>query len=268
MNALKMLLLLSCLLPIRAAVAFDVTVVGPLARQLTMEPGGVETGTILIQNTSQEPREVALYLRDYLFTADGTSRYPEVGTVERTNGPWIHLTPERLTLPPGAEAEAYYAVQVPADASLRGTYWSVIMVEPTERIEAPVATHSVKKAQVTVRTIMRYGVQIITDIGATGIQRLAFEGGRLGDGGGDTLEFAIANVGERGAVPAVWVDVFDAYGRPLGRHAGPQRRILPGCSVRYEVEVGALPSGTYTALVVADAGDDYVVGSRFALQVP
>ncbi len=60
---------------------------------------------------------------------------------------------------------------------------------------------------------------------------------------------------------------FDQAGRSLGRFAGERKRIYPACSVRYRIGIPGLSVGRYTALMVADNGDDHVYGAQLLLDV-
>ena len=121
--------------------AGPVSVIGGLTREATLQPGGRTEGRIILRNNSNEPQEVKVYQTDYLFWADGRNEYGEPGSTPRSNARWIVHSPQQLTLPPKGTESVDYALQVPAQEGLSGTYWSVLMVEPiaAETLEPPKA---------------------------------------------------------------------------------------------------------------------------------
>ncbi|MDI9391577.1 MAG: hypothetical protein QM402_09665 [Synergistota bacterium] len=226
-----------------------------------------KTGGVITLRGEESDETVRVYQTDYMFYADGRNEFGKPGSVPRSNASWIAYSPNQITVPAGGRAEVSYQISVPNDKNLRGTYWSVIMVElvPKGALEVP----SAKKGEVAVgiRIASRYAVQVITSIGDTGTRALEFADKRLEAKDGKTcLVLYVKNTGERWLVPEVYVDLFGQSGQ-LGRYPGGKLRIFPGCSVRYTVDLGALKRGKYSAMVIADAGEEKVFGARYTLEV-
>ncbi len=244
-----------------------VAVIGGLTRQHTVKPGESFEGVILVKNTGHAPLEINFSQTDYAFTADGASHYDKPGTRPRSNAPWIALNPPRVTIPPLETVSVYYQGRVPDAAELAGTYWSMVMVEPVAT-PAPLAEGGEKQVAMGVQAVMRYAVQIVTAIGATGTEQLAILDKRmLTDAGKSALQLDVANTGERMQTPAVSAELFNARGVSIGQFQGGKQRIYPQCSVRYKVEFADVPPGKYTAMVVMDSGGDYVTGAQYTLEI-
>ena len=79
------------------------------------------------------------------------------------------------------------------------------------------------------------------------------------------LDLTVVDTGERGYRPVLWVEVYDATG--VLRAKGKQSRglLYPGTSLRQHYDLGALPSGTYKALVFADTGVEPVFAAQFTV---
>ena len=45
-----------------------------------------------------------------------------------------------------------------------------------------------------------------------------------------------------------------------------RKRLYPGTSVRYSVDLTEVASGSYQALVVVDNGDEHVFGAQYGLE--
>lgn len=260
-----------------------VSVVGGLTREKALEPGAKLEGTIKLQNTGETTRQVNVYQTDYLFYADGSNLYGEPGSTARSNADWFTISPKRLTIPPGEAASVHYSGQVPEirelasintglelldQPNLVGTYWSMVMVEPVPETDLEAVEGEAGKVKIGIQTKVRYGIQIITNIGDTGVRRINFLDKRLANQEGKiTLQLEIENVGERWLSPTVWVELYGDEGMQVGRFEAGKKRIYPECSVRHEVDLSGVPKGNYKALVVVDNGDEYVFGAKYDLGI-
>jgi hypothetical protein len=262
---------LVCLLLTAAGAAFsgDVYVVGSLTREATLQPGGKTEGRIILRNTSDEPREVRMYQTDYLCYADGGSVYGDPGSVERSNAPWVTFAPQQLVVPAGEIGSVYYSVEVPGDLEAEGTYWSMLMVEPLGKPSPGSSGSDEGDQNVGIRTVLRYGIQVVTNIGNTGSREMAFRDKSLlaAEDGKRVLRLDIENTGKRWLTPLVWADLYDENGVSVGRFEGGRLRLYPGCSGRFNIDLTQIPKGAYQALIVADNGDDCVFGAQCRLEI-
>lgn len=243
-----------------------VSVVGDLTQERTSARGQSYTGVIVLQNSGDEDLEVDMYQTDYLFYADGRNEYGEPGGTPRSNASWISFSPRHLSMPARQKAEVSYTVQVPDDASLTGSYWSLLMVEGLPK-PAPEALKS-GEPTFTLKTVIRYAIQLITNVGETGTRLLKFSATRLlRDGGNRSLQIDVENAGERWLHPVFWVELYDAKGAMAGRIEADGQRVFPGTSVRFRFDLSALGAGSYKCLAVADCGGDDLFGASYTLQL-
>jgi len=243
--------------------AASIHILSGLAEDIRALPGDTHQGTIIVQNISDEPVEVIAYQKDYRFSSDGSNEYGDPGTSPRSNSGWVSFSPRQFTLPVKATQSIAWTVNVPERADLRGTYWSMIMVEPVSTKFAPPMPQGV-----SITSVLRYGIQIATTIGNDAETGLTFTQLNA-EASGDRMDVLldVQNEGEVLLVPTVWVEIFDQAGRSLGRFPGERKRIYPACSVRYRIGIPGLSAGRYTALMVADNGDDHVYGAQLLLDV-
>jgi len=258
-----------------------VLVMGELTRERTLQPGETFEGMINLKNTGETSCRVDVYQADYLFYADGSNIYGEPGSAVRSNANWLSVAPNRLTIPPNEMASVYYTVRVPQiqelasaygnvqvqvleSPDLIGTYWSMVMVEPVAQTGAETIEDETRNVKMGIQTKIRYGIQMVTNIGDTGSRRIKFSNKKLiNQDGRKIFQMDIENIGERWLSPAVWVEIYDNHGAKVGRFESSKKRIYPGCSVRHKVDLTNVPKGKYKALVVADNGDEYVFGAKY-----
>ncbi|MBI4865177.1 MAG: hypothetical protein HY815_33690 [Candidatus Riflebacteria bacterium] len=247
----------------------QVSVVGELTRESRGKPGETLKGVVLLQNSSDKPASVKIYQTDYLCYADGRNLYGDPGTIARSNAKWVTVSPNRLTIPPKQTGTANYTVQLPPDSALKGTYWSMVMVEPVGEGNVEFTPEKLAKNELVkfgIRTVMRYGLQIVVDIGNTGTRQLKFLDRKLiSQGGKRYLQLDIENTGERWLKPTVWAELFNSEGASAGRFDGGQIRVFPGCSIRQRVDLTPVPKGKYKTMVIFDNGDESVFGAQYDL---
>lgn len=245
-----------------------VSVIGGLSREKNVKPGEKFEGIIHLKNNGDSSCQVKIYQTDYLFYADGKNIYGEPGSIPRSNARWISLSPVRLTVPPKETASVHYIVQVPENPDLKGSFWSMVMVEAIPETSPESIKEEKEKVKVGIQTIMRYGIQIITNIGGTGERKIRFLDKKLISQDRKRLfQFDIENIGERSLSPVVWVELYNKDGINIGRFESSRLRIYPGCSVRHKVDLTDVPKGRHKALVVADNGDENVFGAQYDLEM-
>ena len=142
------------------------------------------------------------------------------------------------------------------------------MIEPLGEVGASNVKGSDGKVVLGLQTVIRYAVQIITNIGETGSSTIRLADNKVALREGKTiLQTDVENVGDRWLSPAVWTEFYDKDGRCVGRFESSRQRVFPSCSVRHYFDLTAVPRGTYTALFVVDNGDDRVFGSTYEVRL-
>jgi P pilus assembly chaperone PapD len=248
-------------LALPAALSAQVSVVSSTLEERQATPGERYAGTIRVRNTSGQPQQARVSAADYRFLADGRTFYERPGTAPRSNAAWVQFSPSQLTLAPGEEAAVAYTVAVPAGAEVRGSYWSVLMVETVQ----PAARAAQRGVGIT--PSIRYAVQLATHVGQAE-RRIALEGARLtGQAGARALEVDVLNTGEQADRLELRVDLFDAEGAPAGRLTRARGLVYPGTSIHQRFDFPSLPAGTYRALLVVDTGSDQVFGAEYTLRL-
>jgi hypothetical protein len=240
----------------------SVAVMGPLAYDYTVNPGQAVESVIEVQNPGDSPQEVRFYQTDYHTFADGRVLYGEPGQLPRSNARWISFTPKQTIIPPGERIKLVYRLQVPDDSTLTGTYWSMLMVEPVAPGSPESSRPDGSKFSMGIREVVRYAIQIAAHIGATGARQLKFAQIRLQQESGKVvLAVDVENAGERMLPGEFWAELYDPNGKYVGKFDGGKRRLYPGSSARYTVDLIGLQNVTYRSLIVVDCGGDDVFGA-------
>lgn len=223
------------------------------------------TGTIVIVNASKEPQTARIYQTDYAFSADGTSQFADPGTSPRSNAAWITPQTTQIVVPPAGRVTVPYDVAVPATDSLKGTYWSAIMVEGVPH--APGSSDGAKPA-VQLGAVVRYAIQVATHIELTGSRAVKFADAGVVKAADGSSAFAVdvLDAGERGYRPTLWLEVYDQNGVLQAKAKQSRGLLFPGTSLRQQFELGKLAPGSYKAVLFADTGDEAVAAAQYNIK--
>jgi hypothetical protein len=251
-----------------APASAQVSVSGPLTVDVELEPGTTHTGTIVLENVGPKPAEVKLYQTDYRSESPALYFYDDPGSTPRSNASWIAVSPLRFSVPAESQYTVSFTIEVPADPSLSGTYWSMLMVEPVPPGSPESATAPEGEVALGVVTILRYGVRMITNVGEPGTVEPEITNARLElRDGVPTLGVEVANAGTRLLRNEIWAELYDEDGQLVARRDGSGGTLFPGSTLEYRIPLAEVPRGGYTALVVMDSGDNNVFAVSLSLSL-
>lgn len=251
------------LLAVPATLRAQLAVLSSTVEETVARPGTRYAANIVITNASSQPQTARIYQTDYAFLADGTSSFDEPGSNRRSNARWVAPQATRVVVPAGSRISVPYSVNVPADTSLRGTYWSTVMVEGL----ATEGTAGADSRRMALGTVMRYAIQVATHIESTGARALKFDAPSAGATatGAATLEFDLVNTGERAFRPLLWAELVDADGQLRAKSRQQRGLLYPTTSLHQVFEFGAIKPGTYKVVVYADTGAEPVFATQFSI---
>ena len=241
----------------------QIAVIGSTVEEHNAAPGQSYEGTILIRNLTNQTQPVRVYQSDYLFYADGTSHFGDAGTTPRSNAKWIKPSASTVVIPAMGEVTVGYTITVPKVDSLRGTYWSMIMIEGAESAAPPE-----QAKRVGISAVVRYAVQLATHLPVAGSRKVAYTNAVFSKDstGNRVMELDVQNIGDRGYRPNLWVELYDAAGVVKARKEQQRGLVYPGTSFKQRFVFDALPAGTYKAVVFADTGDDAVFATQYKVE--
>jgi hypothetical protein len=248
-----------------AAARAQIAVLSSTVEEKTAVPGEKYTGTIIVSNPGAQPQVARIYQTDYRFAADGTAHYDDPGSSPRSNATWITPQATRITVPANSQVAVPYSVVVPPQSdSLRGTYWSLIMVEGATTEPTGAAAG---KPAVAVGAVMRYAIQLATHIQNSGTRTVKFTSpaATKSADGLAVLDVDMLNTGERGYRPTLWVELYDDKGVLRGKAKQSRGLLYPGTSLHQHFDLGKLASGTYKAVIFADTGEESVFATQYTI---
>ncbi|PIF47777.1 uncharacterized protein DUF3324 [Chryseobacterium sp. 52] len=238
-----------------------IVVLNGLTHAYKVENGKVYKGKIAIENTGNKPQNVKLFLQDFTYQSDGSISYTSLHTNNRTNGDWIKLNTNLVTLKGKEKTEVYYEITVPNQPANPGSYWSVVIVEPVEDIKP-----SDDKVGVNITSIVRYAIQIITDFETEKANpNLKFESVKIEkEDGKQMAKIAIVNNGNLYCKPTATIEIYNRKtGERLGSYTSIAMGLLPQTSKSFHIDISKVPAAQYSAVIIATDEDE----NAFALNV-
>jgi len=228
-------------------------VVHPAAVYLRFPDEPVYENVILIRNDGEEPLEVAIELRDFTITSDGTflSSDPEPGNANSL-APYITYSPNVVALDPGEQTQVHYRIELP-DEGGEGPFWGTLVVSSVQA--SPVSSGDEREgANLGLLAKMIYPVAImvhsIKDVEPQAELSNAYIW--LGERDGHSVlnaRFEITNQCDDLLCCSYTLRFFGADGMMINEQTDPTYRvILPGMSRPFGRMYLAdyLPNGTYT----------------------
>lgn len=253
-NFLKIILLLITSFTLHA----NVIILNGLTHIHKGEKGTLIQGEIILQNMNKtNPERISVYLKDILQGCDGTTEYLEIGSHPRSLSNWVNFNTSEKVLSPNEKFIITYTINIPADIKLEndidyGSFWSVIMIE----VAKPINEDSQYGVQINSK--IRYGIQIIANIGEKVDSPLDFEDVVISKEGPKTysMDVVLKNNGLYMVQPTLIVELFDTSGNSVKKAEALFKKVYPSGCKEFKITFSDVPSGDYDAVLVADYGGE------------
>lgn len=217
--------------------------------------GEIIKGEITIENTSETSQTVKIYLQDVRYNASGTTFFTDPSGKATSNAGWIKLASNLITLKGKEKTSVSYEIHIPEDSLQKGSYWSTVMVEPTDNL-SPNKT----KGAITIQSLVRYAIQIITNNQTDDLKpNIKFDSVSITKINNKRfVNIAISNTGNLYFRPTAHIEL---YNRQSGEKAGTYNSIpmgiLPGNAKSFQIDITNITPGKYSAVLMAtDNGDN------------
>ncbi|MCX6321329.1 MAG: hypothetical protein NTX93_05905 [Bacteroidia bacterium] len=261
MKICKLFLFLSLFTALPLISNASVEVIGSLKHVHNGKPGDVIKGEIRIHNNDSIDQEVKVYQTDLLYNLQENTFYDEPGSHNRSNALWIQFSPKSVILKANEVRIIQYEMTLPLIDTLKGTYWSVLMVEGVVPIDPN------QKGDLSIRTVTRYAIQVVTEMADKGKGSLKFlEPTLVKEGDKLFLAIDLVNNGEHYIAPEVSIELFDEKGTSVKVITATRKGLYPSTSTRFSFDLEGIPGGkTYQVMIVAAGQEDDVFGLEYKL---
>jgi hypothetical protein len=252
-----------CLLPLIISFELNSLQVGGLTYLNNFKPGETAQVSVTLISDRDKPELVDMKLCDYWCNSEGQHFFEEVGLQPRSNADWVRLSSFREIINPGERREVYFTIQVPKNDQLNGSYWSILLIEPTD----PLQTLTESEQGFVLHVKIRYAFHIVTNVGEgnpslkitkKGVEKIE-----------DKKFFAVnvTNTGDLFLNPKMTIKLFNKQGKLEKTQETQSERLYPGSSSRFLADGEGLPEGNYTAFLLLDNGDGRLFSDTFEINL-
>ena len=246
----------------REVSAFSINISPPSVRT-SVPPGETKSGTITIENKSDAPIDMRVYMEDWVYAPDGGKKFTQAGTTPLSCAKWITTHPQKLHVEANSHAGVQYTISVPPDSE--GGHYAVIF------FESVVNESETAKGNVMLRFAGRIGTIIYLETEGK-IKRVgsltAFSCGRPDQNSPLAINMTLKNEGNTHIIAQGVVNIIDKDGNIFGRQEVGPINTLPGDTRDYKAEwLGDLKEGTYDVIATLDTGVDTPIVAETTLTV-
>ena len=139
----------------------DALQVGDLSYIEVFKSGESRQVKVTLTNDTDHSEIVNFTLSDYGCNPEGQHFFESPGTFPRSNASWITLNSLREEIPANSKSDMYFTINAPNDPNLKGSYWSVLLIEPAD----PIQTLKDSKDGLQLFVKIRFAYHIVTNIG-------------------------------------------------------------------------------------------------------
>lgn len=260
---LRAVLATVCLLPGLSALAQTGVGVSPPRVELTVQPGGEVTQTVMVDNPSQfGALDVHAYFSDAFLLPDGEVIYTEAGDNPRSTAPWTAVTPLTFELLPARNEAVRYTVSVPQGTE-PGTYWSVLFFESRP------PTVGAQPEGFGVTTVVRVGHIIYVTVGQPSLEG-SIQGIRYDQtAAAGALRVMFQNSGEGLLRLNGRAEVRSTSGDLLQTLSVDGAASFPGAIHELVLPLNEeLEAGDYVVLALLDYGEASVIAAEGRIEIP
>lgn len=237
-----------------------------LVHQFETSAGEKKMGKIILENNSKDEIMVRLYKRDYSFNAEGKNFYRKPGLNTGSNAEWILLQESSIRISPFAKESVQYVINIPDKQPLKGTYWSMLMVEEYDS--------QIKSGNETIKNNfknkVRYGIQIVTNLGKKEDLKIEYRNPEVKTEREKEYSFGIdiINKGIFELITKPQIIVINKNtGEIMNKYIKKQVRLYPSTSIRVEEKIFLNKNSPYKILVLVGNNRRGYYGKEYSIGV-
>ena len=221
--------------------------------------GAEATGSVRLENTSQDPVTVELTAVDAETAQAGGSAFASAETSPTAAGTWVRLDTPQVTLEPGEQTSVSFTVEPPAETA-PGQYLAGLAAYIPAEPEGTSADLGANQAGASIVMQTRYVIGVQIDVPGEWTPALEITGASaLEQPSGTKLGIAMRNSGDTFLQPEGSVTLTDAAQTPVLQQPIALDTFVTGTDITYPIAwPGAPQAGEYGVAVELRYADDKV----------
>ena len=226
--------------------------------------GNVISGEIILVNTTEIQQRVTFDIQDAIYSCSATRIFSNETTHDFSSKKWFIASTMEKVLQAKEKYVYRFSIVVPKDQNLRGTYWSVVMVN----VENPI-DESVVKNGVKLNTKIRYAVGLYTNVNSFDSVDLDFDTINLNkteNSDKKDLDIKILNKSLFIQGIKLTLEVYNDKGVKIYETTTGRNLTIPGACRSFKIELTQVPKGKYQCVLIADSKEEFV-GTNLSLNI-
>ncbi len=261
---MKLLFSIACIILASTISQASLVIVNGLSHEHTVQIGSKSQGSIVIKNTAESPKRARIYKTDVIHNCEGQTTFLEELNRDRCNSSWTLLSDNEIVIPGQQTYTLTYELEPSDSVTPNGSYWGVVMIEEIKDLDT-----SAPQRGVTVTSLIRYAIQIISNFESESLKDLEIVGVDM-----DTtrevnmLTVSVNNKGNYMLKPIMIIELYDESGTQVYRNEIPYQKVYPGYCKLFDLPIKEVPVGSYSGILVADCGEENIYGIELDIDVP
>lgn len=219
-------------------------------------------GEVVLLNNSNVDQTIHFSLNDAIFSCTENRIFSNSITHKNSSLSWFDGSLIDKTLSPKEKFTYQFVINVPNDATIRGTYWSMLMLD----IDNPIRKEKIGN-NIGLNTKIRYAIGLLTNVNTYTEVNIDFQKVDLKkDTSTKKLEIKINNLNQYVEGIKLSLEVYDANGKKIFESATLRNMVFPGFCKDYSIDLSTLENGQYECLLVADTREKFV-GTNISLLI-
>jgi hypothetical protein len=226
--------------------------------------GNIITGEIILVNTTDIEQRITFGMQDAIYSCSKTRIFSESITHAFSSKSWFNASTMEKVLKPREKYVYRFSIVIPKDQDLRGTYWSVIMVN----VEKPVVEGIVKNG-VQLNSKIRYAVGLYTNVNSFDTVDLDFDTINLKKDENSTkksLDIKVLNNSLFIQGVKLTLEIYNDKGVKIHEAMTGRNLTVSGACRDFKIDISKVPKGTYQCVLIADSKEEFV-GTNISLNV-
>ncbi|MGO4819844.1 MULTISPECIES: hypothetical protein [unclassified Flavobacterium] len=240
----------------------SVVVINGLTHIYSGNSGDQMRGEIILLNTSNEEQRVSFDLKDAIFSCTGSRIFTNEQTHHQSSLEWFDGSLMDKILDPKEKYVYRFAITIPKDKALKGSYWTSLMID----VEKPIKKDKLSK-NIGLDTKVRYAIGLLTNVNSLDEVSLDFQKMDV-DKSGNNKKLKVKLTNQNLFIEGVKLslEIYDSNGKNILETATARNMVFPGFCKDYSFDISSLPKGNYECLLVADSRNQFL-GTNISLTI-
>ena len=240
-----------------------VVVLNGLTHTSSGNSGDIIEGEIVLLNTTDQEQRLIFKLSDALYSCGSTRIFSDSLTHTQSSKSWFLGSLMDKVLIPKEKYVYKYALKIPKDYTVSGTFWSVLMIE----VQKPIKKERLTQ-QIDLDTKVRYAIGLITHVNQKSEVNLDFKNVQLQENEDhkNSLQVNLFNSSDYVEGVRLNLEVYNENGDQILKTKTKRLMVFPNMCIDYNLDISHLKTGSYQCLLTADARKEYV-GTNISLNI-